>query len=174
MVARGVPMICMGDEYGHTKHGNNNTWCHDNEANWFLWDKLQENEGFFRFCCKVVEMRQSYQVLYRDKFVTHEDIEWFGSGDDPSNLDWSETSRFVAFMLKDERKQVYIYVAFNTSHQSVTIKLPMGSAERVWLRVIDTSFPCPYDFVEDVDTSPVTEEIIKMEPYSAILFKAAA
>lgn len=23
-------MIYMGDEYGHTKGGNNNTYCHDN------------------------------------------------------------------------------------------------------------------------------------------------
>lgn len=23
-------MIHMGDEYGHTKGGNNNTYCHDN------------------------------------------------------------------------------------------------------------------------------------------------
>lgn len=27
---QGVPMIHMGDEYGHTKGGNNNTYCHDN------------------------------------------------------------------------------------------------------------------------------------------------
>lgn len=27
---QGVPMIYMGDEYGHTKGGNNNTYCHDN------------------------------------------------------------------------------------------------------------------------------------------------
>ncbi|CAN6587112.1 unnamed protein product [Malus baccata var. baccata] len=30
MVSQGVPMLCMGDEYGHTKEGNNNTYCHDN------------------------------------------------------------------------------------------------------------------------------------------------
>ena len=30
MTLQGVPMIAMGDEYGHTKGGNNNTYCHDN------------------------------------------------------------------------------------------------------------------------------------------------
>jgi pullulanase/glycogen debranching enzyme len=30
MALQGVPMITMGDEYGHTKGGNNNTYCHDN------------------------------------------------------------------------------------------------------------------------------------------------
>ncbi|MEO1163334.1 MAG: isoamylase, partial [Chloroflexota bacterium] len=31
MVSQGVPMIYMGDEMYRTKHGNNNTYCHDNE-----------------------------------------------------------------------------------------------------------------------------------------------
>jgi isoamylase len=28
-------MLLMGDEYGHTKHGNNNTYGHDNALSWF-------------------------------------------------------------------------------------------------------------------------------------------
>jgi isoamylase len=27
----------MGDEYGHTKGGNNNTYCHDNDLNYVDW-----------------------------------------------------------------------------------------------------------------------------------------
>ena len=27
---QGVPMMTMGDEYAHTKGGNNDTYCHDN------------------------------------------------------------------------------------------------------------------------------------------------
>ena len=34
LVSHGVPMINMGDEYGHTKDGNNNTYCHDSEVNY--------------------------------------------------------------------------------------------------------------------------------------------
>lgn len=30
-------MLLMGDEYGHSKGGNNNTYCHDGELNWFDW-----------------------------------------------------------------------------------------------------------------------------------------
>jgi pullulanase/glycogen debranching enzyme len=36
MVSQGVPMITMGDEYGHTKGGNNNTYCHDNPVSFLL------------------------------------------------------------------------------------------------------------------------------------------
>lgn len=34
LLSCGVPMINMGDEYGHSKAGNNNTYCHDSELNY--------------------------------------------------------------------------------------------------------------------------------------------
>ena len=39
LTANGIPMIQMGDEYGHTKLGNNNTWCHDSPLNYFDWNQ---------------------------------------------------------------------------------------------------------------------------------------
>ena len=49
MLAIGTPMLVMGDEYGHTRHGNNNTYCQDNALNWFLWDEHEKNPQFARF-----------------------------------------------------------------------------------------------------------------------------
>ena len=37
MVSQGVPMLLMGDEIGHSKGGNNNSYCHDSALNWFDW-----------------------------------------------------------------------------------------------------------------------------------------
>lgn len=84
---QGVPMILMGDEYGHTKGGNNNTYCHDNyvvplscfilnfflllkiqfcwpelltllQLNYFRWDKLEESSSdFHRFCSLMTTFR---------------------------------------------------------------------------------------------------------------------
>ncbi|PKA50791.1 Isoamylase 3, chloroplastic [Apostasia shenzhenica] len=33
----GTPMMLMGDEYGHTRHGNNNSYGHDTSINHFQW-----------------------------------------------------------------------------------------------------------------------------------------
>jgi pullulanase/glycogen debranching enzyme len=51
MLSVGTPMVLMGDEYGHTRGGNNNPYCQDNELNWFLWDELEKNKpfSFFKF-----------------------------------------------------------------------------------------------------------------------------
>ena len=45
----GMPMILMGDEVRRTQHGNNNAYCHDNEANWFDWTLLDRHAGVRRF-----------------------------------------------------------------------------------------------------------------------------
>ncbi|KAH9690574.1 isoamylase 3 [Citrus sinensis] len=37
MVSQGTPMMLMGDEYGHTRYGNNNSYGHDTAINNFQW-----------------------------------------------------------------------------------------------------------------------------------------
>ncbi|XVF69885.1 hypothetical protein PTKIN_Ptkin11bG0117200 [Pterospermum kingtungense] len=98
MVSQGVPMICMGDEYGHTKGGNNNTYCHDNYINYFHWDKKEESSSdFFRFCCLMTKFRRECESLGLNDFPTAERLQWHGHT--PEMPDWSDTSRFVAFTL---------------------------------------------------------------------------
>ncbi|PON81340.1 Glycoside hydrolase [Trema orientale] len=142
MVSQGVPMIYMGDEYGHTKGGNNNTYCHDNYINYFRWDKKEESSSdFFRFCCLVTKFRQECESLGLEDFPTAERLQWHGHA--PGLPDWSETSRFVAFSLKDSVKGE-IYVAFNASHLPVTISLPERPGH-IWEPLIDTGKHAPYD-----------------------------
>ncbi|KAL6292452.1 hypothetical protein ACE6H2_000594 [Prunus campanulata] len=144
MVSQGVPMIYMGDEYGHTKGGNNNTYCHDNYINYFRWDKKEESSlDFFRFCCLMTKFRQECESLGLNDFPTAERLQWHGHA--PGVPDWSETSRFVAFTLMDSVKRE-LYIAFNASHLPATITLPERPGYR-WDPLVDTSKPAPFDFL---------------------------
>ncbi|KAI4352719.1 hypothetical protein L6164_006941 [Bauhinia variegata] len=164
MVAQGVPMIHMGDEYGHTKGGNNNTYCHDNYLNYFQWDKKEESSSdFFRFCCLGTKFRQKCESLGLDDFPTSERLQWHGHF--PGMPDWSKTSRFVAFTMIDSVKGE-IYVAFNTSHLAVIISLPERPGYR-WEPLVDTSKPAPYDFVST--DMPEIQRVAAMEQYSHFL-----
>ncbi|CAL9041623.1 isoamylase 1, chloroplastic-like isoform X1 [Musa acuminata AAA Group] len=146
MVSQGVPMIYMGDEYGHTKGGNNNTYCHDNYFNYFRWDRKEESSSdFYRFCRLMTKFRYECESLGLDEFPTAERLQWHGH--QPKTPDWSETSRFVAFTMSDSLKGE-IYVAFNTSHLPVTVTLPERLGYR-WEPLVDTSKPVPYDFLSD-------------------------
>jgi glycosidase len=57
MVSQGVPMILMGDEVARTQHGNNNTYCHDNELNWFNWRDVERNADQLRFFQQIIAFR---------------------------------------------------------------------------------------------------------------------
>ena len=63
LLSHGVPMIVMGDEYGHSKGGNNNTYCHDDELNWFNWDQAAEHDNdlvrFIRLLTRFRSIRRS-------------------------------------------------------------------------------------------------------------------
>ena len=73
-VAQGIPMLLMGDEYGHTRNGNNNTWCQDNDLNYFQWGehcdlvgpliKLRRSLGPL----EVFEIDHSYVALKSDNY----------------------------------------------------------------------------------------------------------
>ncbi|XP_043712681.1 isoamylase 1, chloroplastic isoform X4 [Telopea speciosissima] len=143
---QGVPMIYMGDEYGHTKGGNNNTYCHDNYINYFRWDKKEESSSdFFRFCCLMTKFRRECESLGLYDFPTAERLQWHGHT--LGMPDWSETSRFVAFSLIDSVHRE-IYVAFNTSHLPVIVTLPERPGYR-WEPLVDTSKPSPFDFLSE-------------------------
>eukprot|EP01120_Amphizonella_sp_Union-15-10_P002803 TRINITY_DN13093_c0_g1_i1.p1 TRINITY_DN13093_c0_g1~~TRINITY_DN13093_c0_g1_i1.p1 ORF type:complete len:164 (+),score=20.69 TRINITY_DN13093_c0_g1_i1:2-493(+) len=162
----------MGDEYGHTKLGNNNTWCQDNELSWFLWNKISpektnEIHRFYRLC---IRYRKSHKILCHEKFVDHSDIEWHGVK--PFTPDWSDNNRFVAFTFKDTEFGEFVYVAFNCFWQPLTVELP---PHRIWLRVIETWRPFPEDFEEE-NPPPVETDgsnCITLLEHSAVLFKAA-
>jgi isoamylase/glycogen operon protein len=170
MVAIGTPMILMGDEYGHTRKGNNNTWCHDNELNWFLWDHAQKNEDFTRFYKKVINYRKNHPLLRREKYLSPTDVTWHGF--DPETPDWSSESRFVAFTLHDPSKKNELYIAFNAYFTDVDVKLPLPIENKKWYRVIDTSLPAPHDFSDNPHHQTPIEGNYRMNSYSAILLEA--
>ncbi|KAF2548475.1 hypothetical protein F2Q70_00023987 [Brassica cretica] len=43
MVLKGTPMMLMGDEYRHTRYGNNNSYGHDTALNNFHWKEASLN-----------------------------------------------------------------------------------------------------------------------------------
>lgn len=59
LLAQGVPMILMGDEYGHTKEGNNNTYCHDSKWNYLDWKAARaDRNGLLRFWTCLLRLRR--------------------------------------------------------------------------------------------------------------------
>ena len=62
LLSLGVPMLLMGDEVRRTQQGNNNTYCQDNEINWFDWTLLKKNADHASFCSAPDRFRLSIPI----------------------------------------------------------------------------------------------------------------
>lgn len=147
MVSQGVPMIQMGDEYGHTKKGNNNTWCQDNELSWFLWDKLENDiTGYQRFFRLMIQFRKLHRLLRRPTFLTEKDILWHGAK--PLKPNWEDSCRFLGFSLIDHESHEDLYIAFNPQGNSFSIELPELRDGFEWVEIVNTGKDTPNDIID--------------------------
>lgn len=169
MVSQGVPMLLMGDEYCHTKIGNNNTWCQDNELSWFLWDQRDIHKEFFRFYRLLNLFRKQHPSLRKTEFLTNQDIDWHGQ--QPFTPAWEKDNNLIAFVLKD-KKEKDLYIAFNASSHELMLTLPHPPLHKLWHGIVNTYASSPYDFVEENNAMPLQSKNVTLMPYSAILLKA--
>ncbi|MCX6987449.1 MAG: glycogen debranching protein GlgX [Chlamydiae bacterium] len=133
----GTPMMLMGDEYAHTREGNNNPYCQDNQANWFLWNEQEKNTNLFNFYKGLIHFRKEHAHLFcRTCFLTPNDVTWHGH--QPKQPDWSPHSRFVAYTLH-HIKGNDVYIAFNADYREATVVLPDTKDQKKWYRTMDTS-----------------------------------
>jgi isoamylase len=166
MVSRGIPMIYMGDEIAHTKYGNNNTYCQDNELNWFNWSQLEENQDLFRFFQQCIAFRKVHPVLRSDKFPQHKDsvnsgfpdLSWHGV--ESWNPEWGTHSLTLAFLLCGQHAKPVdddIYVGMNMHWEPHTFELPRLRKNDMWHRFVDSN--CTSDqAIAEVGQEPLLKD----------------
>ncbi|XP_010543773.1 PREDICTED: isoamylase 3, chloroplastic isoform X2 [Tarenaya hassleriana] len=165
MISQGTPMMLMGDEYGHTRYGNNNSYGHDTAINNFQWEELDaKKRNHFRFFSEVNKFRQSRDVFKHENFLGKGDVTWH-----EDNWDNPE-SKFLAFTLHGRLGSSDIYIAFNAHDYFVKALIPPPPPARKWHRVVDTNLESPDDCVaEGVAGVGGTYNVA---PFSSILLEA--
>jgi isoamylase/glycogen operon protein len=164
-LAQGIPMLKMGDEYGHSSKGNNNPYVQDNEISWFLWDELKKNNPIFEFVSSLISFRKKHADLFHPHFLTDKEIEWHGT--EPFLPDWSQSSRFVAFTLKGTSP---LYIAFNADHVVKTVHLPKSTT---WNKIVKTEESWSQHNLNHPENGPLISSI-ELIPYSALIAKGSS
>ena len=159
-LSQGIPMLVMGDEYGHSRKGNNNPYVQDNELNWFLWNLLEKNEKIFSFVAALIAFRKNHPGLRRERFLTEKDIQWHGS--QPREPDWGASSQFVACTIKGPPD---LYAAFNANGHAVSVTLPQGK----WRQVVRTDEDWERHFFSKPEAAPMLASHLELPAYSALL-----
>lgn len=166
MMSQGTPMILSGDEYGQTRHGNNNWYGHDNEMTQFDWEDLQnakDQDAWYRFYTNMIQFRRECPLLGRKDFLKNDLITWHEDRwDDPH-------SKFLAFTLHDTESEYIgdIYCALNAHPFEVTVHLPSPGDGRHWCRMVDTNLPSPRDFVKDGNSG--VNQTYSIQAHSSII-----
>ena len=63
-LSQGVPLLQAGDEMGHSKGGNNNSWCQDNRISWLSWaPAAKEDTAFWEFTKELIAFRRAHPVF---------------------------------------------------------------------------------------------------------------
>src|SRR5207247_38316 len=176
LLSQGVPMICGGDEFGHTQRGNNNAYCHDSELTWLDWSLDESAKKFLEFVRRVIALRRGQPVFRRRSFfhgrrirgVEIKDISWLTpTGQEMNDEAWS--AEFVRCMgvrlagdligeTNEKGERIVgdtLLVLLNAHHEAIPFTLPVHREGCRWERVLDTASP-------DEEAAAVDEE----QPYA--------
>ncbi|MBW0001151.1 MAG: glycogen debranching protein GlgX [Verrucomicrobia bacterium] len=177
ILSQGVPMINAGDEFGRTQLGNNNTYCQDNELNWFDWDWSKEAQQLFDYTSRLLAFRRKHPVFRRPKYFLGrkirgtdvKDMMWFNpSGTEMTEKDWTSGYAKCFGVLvsgatidvrdaKGEpvRDDTFLWLC-NAHHEPLTFILP-GRKEIRWQTILDSADE--EGFIEDERVISAGDEI---------------
>jgi glycogen operon protein len=144
LLAQGTPMLCAGDELGHTQHGNNNPYCQDNAGSWIDW--LAADASLIAFTAWVLALRHAIQP-FRNHWYNGEpdaqglpDIAWLQSDGCPlEGQAWSHpTECTLGCMIgRPGAVQAPILLLVNAESGDHDFTLPAGT----WQVALDSSSP---------------------------------
>jgi len=186
LASQGVPMVLMGDEYAHSKGGNNNTYCHDSALNWFNWHQAEEDAaGLGRFFRELIAFRRRQASLRQGHFLQDGQVEWYGvDAQQGGGPDW-ESGKFLGMFLRGPASWEGgdVYIAFNAGHEHAAATLPPAYDGCQWVEVVNTGRPAPLDLPaadlpEEVAgaaamaaSTALAEHLLPLLPYSAAVLE---
>ncbi|MGP0594346.1 glycogen debranching protein GlgX [Nitrospira sp. T9] len=153
LLSVGVPMILMGDEVRRTQNGNNNTYCSDNETNWFDWTLLAKHADVHRFVTLLNARRllrdveREQQRMSLNQLIQQANKAWHGVK--LNQPDWSPHSHILAFTVELPKAKLLVHFILNAFWEPLEFELPPvpNGDGGIWHRWIDTAFDSPQDIV---------------------------
>jgi glycogen operon protein len=144
LLAQGTPMLCAGDELGHTQFGNNNPYCHDSPVTWIDWSSADAD--LIAFTARVCRVRRAalpfanrWYSGVTDALGLH-DLAWFdGDGEPLHGAAWSDGREraFGCLIGEPGRAAAPLLLLINPGDDDCRFMLPAG----VWEVVLDTTQP---------------------------------
>lgn len=157
LLSVGTPMLLMGDEVRRTQRGNNNTYCQDNDLNWFDWALLGKHADLHRFVKALIAYRLHPETdldhdLSLNEFLRQARVQWHGVK--LGQPDHSHESRSLAYTALTLSGTHEFHTMLNAYWGPLQFDLPpLAKPGKRWRRWIDTSLETPHD-ISDWSEAP--------------------
>lgn len=158
--SQGTPMLRAGDEIGHSQRGNDNTYCQDNELSWLNWNMDDDAKGLLEFTRRIIQLRNEYPILRRNRFLVGnynevtgaKDVTWISpNGTEMSEGEWNNADAACLGVIIDGRAQdsgihrpghdATLFLILNAHDFPVNFRLPESVKGTGWHCLIDTNLP---------------------------------
>jgi isoamylase len=178
LLSIGLPMILMGDEVRRTQGGNNNTYCHDNDINWFDWTLVAKHADVHRFVTLLNERRilrdveHERQRMSLTQLIAQANKAWHGTK--IGQPDWSQHSHSVAVSAQLRNEPYVFYLFLNAYWEPLNFELPPVSngSTNPWRRWIDTALDSPHDIAPWQSAESVPGNTYRAESRSVVVLFA--
>ena len=144
LFAQGTPMLCAGDELGHTQGGNNNPYCQDGPVTWIDW--ATADDALIAFTARVLALRRVAQPFANHWYNGRadacgvRDLAWLARTGEPLPAEaWSAPDDRVLGCLigAPGRAATPLLLLVNAQAEDSSFMLPAGG----WQVVLDTTQP---------------------------------
>ena len=185
LLSQGIPMLLGGDELSRTKRGNNNTYCQDNDFNWYDWALDEREEAFLAFCKEVVAFRKAHPIFRRRSFLTGQagsnickDVAWWHpQGREMGLRDWRDGNLRALGMLLcgsayyelDDHGEILgddTFLLLFQGNEQGDFMMPPPPDMHLWERVLTTQMVASHPPVRAKAWTRV-----QLEPYTVTVFK---
>ena len=175
MSSRGTPMFLAGDEFGNTKHGNNNTYCQDNETSWINWKLLEKNHDLFEFFKFMIRFRKDHPVISRklpNAVCGMENIHTHNIDARDVTIPRDAHTFAVSFAGYNKSKGTddLIYIVINAYWEDVTVTLPELARPGAWYLCVNTFGDGNGRYFYEKGQEPRIEHDFCMRPRSVAIF----
>jgi isoamylase len=191
LLSHGTPMLVAGDEFGHSQQGNNNVYCQDNELSWLDWNLDDEAKGLLDFTRRLIQLRHTYPILRRGRFLVGnyneeigvKDVTWLHSnGEEMTEASWDTRELGCLGLIMDGRAQptgihragsdATLLLILNAQQDSVSFKLPEVAQGTGWIKLLDTNLPDQlsnklFKFDYDLEVTPRSLLLFELQKANA-------
>lgn len=158
LLARGTPMLGMGDEAGRSQGGNNNAYAQDNAVGWLDWPHMDQSMA--DFTARLIAARRAHPALHDSQPLTGlaqggpPDVVWLRpDGARMAEGDWNdpENRALLALLHKDEDRCL---LALNAG-AARPLSLPAPRPGHRWALLADSADPACADLPSELPARAV-------------------